>query len=301
MTNQDRHSLTIQEQIHCQVQLLKSELKLDFVALALADANYRDIYWKIALGARTERYRKIMVRMGKGMAGKVLKAKCPYIITYFPEEVQDEMLEYPIFLVESLRSGLGVSVDSLLPEQKHSYGVLLVGQREERIFSHQEIEQVEQYASMLAALYDDSAKVLSTSETKETEPLDLTSPILHRLREFHKEGFTCELLDQRITRLSHRRQHEISEVLKLLAYDCSRSQSNATLILEQDQIGNTLVMFEGKGKYYLSEDVFHAMKQHLKSLKSDFEISVEEDCQSVRFTLPTRLLLDEVHWSIDQT
>lgn len=298
LTKDSSYPLTIQKQIQFELQQLKSDMKLDFVAVALADANYREIYWKIALGAKSERYRKIMVRMGRGMAGKVLKAKSPHIITYFPEEVRDEMLEYPIFLVESLRSGVGVSIDSSLPEQKLSYGVLLVGQREDRVFNQHEVEQIEKYAFVLATLYDNtSSTFVSKKETNEVEK-DLMSPLLQRLQVLHKEGVICELLDQRITSLSYNRQLEIAEILELLAHDFSCSGSNTMITIEQDEIGNTLVMYAGEGNYCLSHEVFNSMKDLLKSLKSDLELSVEQHRQFVRFTVPTRQLLDEIHWNV---
>ncbi|MCM3782224.1 hypothetical protein M3231_04520 [Neobacillus mesonae] len=298
MTEFSSRPFTIQQQIQAELQQLKSEMKLDFVSVAIADGDYRDIYWKIALGARTERYRKIMVRMGKGMAGKVLKSKSPHIVTRFPEEVQDEMLEYPIFLIESLRSGVGVSVSSTRPEQRSSSGVLLVGERKERVFSRQEIERVEQSASVLASLYDNTAKPPITEDTDEPEQVELISPLFQRLRNLHKEGVTCELLDQRVTRLSPHRQQEIAGILELLAPHCSRTLTNVTVSMEQDEIGNTVVIYEGKGTCDLTDDFFNSMKSLLHSLKSDLEISVEQQHQFFRFTIPTRQLLDEMHWKI---
>ena len=299
MTEPSSHHVTIQKQIQTELEQLKSDLKLDFIAVALADENYRDIHWKMALGANTERYKKIMVRMGKGMAGKALKSKAPYIVTYFPEEVQDEMLEYPIFLIESIRSGMGVSVDSSRPEQKLSYGVLLVGQREERVFSPQEIERVEQSAAALAALYDHTAAFISLAEPEEAEQVvDLTGPLLQQLRKLHKEGVQCELLDQRLTRLSSHRQQEIAKVLDLLVHDYFSGLSSAKITLEQDAIGYTLVVYEGKGACSHTHESFHALRELLKSLKSDLEVSVAQGRQSVRFAIPTRQLMDEIHWEV---
>lgn len=298
MIEPPNHHVTIQKQIQTELQQLKSDLKLDFIAVALADEDYRDIHWKMALGANTERYRKIMVRMGKGMAGKVLKSKAPYIVTYFPEEVRDEMLEYPIFLIESIRSGMGVSVDSSRPEQKLSYGVLLVGQREERVFSPQEVERVEQSAAALAAIYDHTAAFVSLAEPEEAEQVDLTGPLLQKLRSLHKEGVQCELLDQRLTRLSRHRQQEIAEVLDLLVHDYFSCLSNAKITMEQDAIGYTLVVYEGEGTCCHTDETFHTLKELLKSLKSDLEVSVAQHRQSVRFAIPTRQLLDEIHWEV---
>lgn len=297
MTREDDQSLSIQQQIQQELQQLKSELALDFVAVALADVNYRDIYWRIALGAKSERYRKITVRMGRGMAGKVMQTKRPLIVTSYPEEVRDEMLEYPIFLVEEIRSAVGVSVDSELLEQKQSYGVLLVGQREERVFREQEIARVEQSAAVLAVLYDSTIALEPAQKQEQVELTDMKSPLLQRLRQFRMQGITCELLDQRITRLSHGRQQQIGEILDLLVNHSLRSFQQAGVTLEQDESGHTLVEFQCNGGDPLSQDLFNPVNDLVKSLKCDLEIVVEAERQSVRFTIPTRLLLDEQIWN----
>ncbi|GIO44712.1 hypothetical protein J41TS4_44700 [Paenibacillus apis] len=297
LTREDDQSLTIQQQIQQELQQLKSDLALDFVAVALADANYRDIYWKIALGAKSERYRKITVRMGRGMAGKVMQTKRPHIVTSYPEEVRDEMLEYPIFLVEAIRSAVGVSVDSKRPEQKQSYGVLLVGQRQERVYHEQEIARVEQSAAVLAVLYDSTVVLEPAKEQERAEHTDVKSPLLQRLREFRAEGITCELLDQRITRLSHTRQQQIGEILDLLVHHSMRSIHQASVTMEQDELGHTRIEFQCVGGEPLSQDLFNPVNDLLISLKCDLEIAVEAERQSVRFTLPTRLLLDEQIWN----
>ncbi|WP_314589323.1 hypothetical protein [Paenibacillus terrigena] len=297
MTNESDQPLTIQQKIQLELQRLKLEMALDFVAVALADANYRDIYWKIALGARSERYKRITVRMGNGMAGKVLQAKRPHIVTSFPEEVRDEVLEYPIFLVESLISGVGVSVDSAREEQEQSYGVLLVGQREERVFDQQEIERVERSAAVLAELYDRTTLHPSTDEMHMLVQAEHASPVLLRLRDFRAKGVTCELLDQRIIRLSHERQEQIASILELLVHHCSRAISTTRIVLDQDELGHTQVEYECAGGCHFSQEILNPVKDQLKSLKCDLEIVMEERRQSVRFTVPTRLLLDELNWN----
>ena len=297
MINESDQPLTIQQRIQLELQHLKSDMALDFVAVALADADYRDIYWKIALGAKSERYKKITVRMGNGMAGKVLQARRPHVVTSFPEEVQDEVLEYPIFLVESLRSGMGVSVDSGRVEQKESYGVLLVGQREERVFSEQEIEDVERAAANLAALYDSITIHPQSNVMQGTVRAAQASPLLQQLRDFRAKGVTCELLDQRITRLSHERQEQIATILELLVCHCIQANSATKIVLGQDDAGHTLVEYECEGECHLSREMFNPVKDQLIALKCDLEIMVEERRQSVRFTVPTRLLLDEMNWN----
>ncbi len=297
MINDSGQPLTTQQQIQLELQQLKSEMALDFVALALADDNYRDIHWKIALGAQSERYKKITVRMGNGMAGKVLQTRRPHVVTYFPEEVQDEVLGYPIFLVESLRSGVGVSVDSIRPERKKAYGVLLIGQREERIFGEPDVEEVKRSAARLAVLYDSITTPGQESEAQETLQEEKASPLLLRMKEFRKQGMTCQLLDQRMTRLPLERQDQIAAILELLVRHSIQAHTRAGVVLGQDEAGNTLVEFESEEDGLISRELLDPVKEELFALKCDLEILAEGSCQTVRFTIPTRILLDEQHWN----
>lgn len=297
MTNDSDKALTIQQQIHQELKQLKLEMALDFVAVALADADYRDINWKIALGANSQRYKKITVRMGNGMAGKVLQTRRPHVVTSFPEEVKDEMLEYPIFLVESLCSGMGVSVDSERAQQKEAYGVLLVGQRTKRVFSEQEIEAVKKAAAKLAALYDSATMHPISDHMKDKVHSTASSPLFQKLLGFRLKGVTCELLDQRITQLSHERQEQIAEILELIVEHCINSNPTMKIVLGQNKVGHTLVEYKCVGDCQLSKEMFDPVRHQLIALKCDLEIVVEERHQSVRFTIPTRLFLDELNWN----
>ena len=281
-------------------------MDLDFVAVALTDGQYRDIYWRFALGARSDRYKKIAVRMGRGMAGKVLQGMTPHIVAEFPEGIQDEVLEYPIFLVESLASGVGVTIKSTIHMDRQAYGVLLVGQRSRREFAEEEIVSVQTCASILAQLYDeepidcvDSGEmngVYTLDRDLECTTKEAVRPFRKLLRQAQAVGMTCELLDQRITRLSSQRQEEILEILAFLIQECDISTVPAKLVIGQDELGQTLIEFEGFLFHPVSQELFLPVMPQLKSLKCDLEIVIEKEKQSVRFTIPTRFLLDEMNW-----
>ncbi|BFH37429.1 GAF domain-containing protein [Paenibacillus melissococcoides] len=334
MTNESSSQPTLQQQVQRELEELKRDMGLDFVAVALADGKYRDIYWRFALGANSERYKMITVRMGRGMAGKVLQGKRPHVVTAFPEEVRDEVLEYPIFLVESLRSGVGVSVDSIADVRRKAYGVLLVGQRSPREFSAHDIERVQSCARTLGRFYDEedarrlrcgrmdppaSENPLPTqaepngsqsAERSETpaEPSDhgqdreparqAAGPILRLLKAARSAGVACELLDQRVTRLSLERQEQFAAILEVLVNTCvSSSPVNAQLVIGQEETGNTRVEFNSFLLHALSQELFLPVMEQIRSLKCDFEIVTKKSTQSVRFIVPTRLLLDEMHWN----
>ncbi|MDQ0091446.1 hypothetical protein J2T12_004883 [Paenibacillus anaericanus] len=305
------NKLTIQQKIQWELEQLKNEMGLDFVAIALSDGQYRDIYWRFALGAQSDRYKKIAVRMGRGMAGKVLQGMSPHVVLAFPEEVQEEVLEYPIFLVESLYSGVGVSINSTIHVQNQAYGVLLVGQRSRREFPEEDIMRVQACAGTLAGFYDEAPTAPSGSEDSSVSPTWINESsrdtdsklnnshgsIIKLLQEARAAGITCELLDQRITRLNDERQEEITAILALLVRECGTQAVDAQLIIGQDELGQTLIEFEGYLLHPASNELFLPVMEQLKSLKCDLEIVIEKDKKSVRFTIPTRVLLDEMHWN----
>ncbi|AOZ91352.1 hypothetical protein [Paenibacillus crassostreae] len=304
------NSTTIQQKIQRELEELKQEIGLDFVAIALTDGIYRDIYWRFALGAKSDQYKKISVRMGKGMAGKVLQGMTPHVVNVFPGDVQEEVLEYPIFIVESLHSGVGVSIKSTIQAQRLAYGVLLVGHRSRRIFLAQEIARVQDCASVLAQLYDEVTNSGDVEEFvgipksneqlyKDTESAmnHKTGPIVQLLHEAQAAGITCELLDQRITRLSGERQEEIAAIISLLVQEYAISTEASQLIIGQDELGHTVIEYEGYLLHPASQELFQSVMPQLKSLKCDLEILIEKEKQSVRFSIPTRLLLDEINWS----
>lgn len=302
MTNESHNNTTLQQKIQWEMEKLKQEMGLDFVAVALADGDYRDIYWRFALGANSDRYKRITVRMGRGMAGKVLQGRSPYIVTSFPEEVREEVLEYPIFLVESLKSGVGVSVRSLQYEGSRAYGVLLIGQRSSREFSHTDIEHVELCANVLSRIYDSEAIDSDRLDEKvgtEESILDMeTGAILHLLHQAQIKGVTCELLDQRITRLTTERQDELAAILSIMLHNYETSVEHPQLIIDQDELGQTLIEFQCSYLYPASQQLFQPVIEQIKSLKCDLEIVRGESIHSVRFTIPTRQLLDEMNWNL---
>ncbi|MHA0855437.1 GAF domain-containing protein [Paenibacillus sp. CMAA1364] len=301
MTNSTSLQLSIQRTL----EGLKKKLALDFVAVALTDGLYRDIYWRFALGAQSERYKKIAVRMGRGMAGKVLQGNSPLIVTAFPEEVQDEVLEFPIFLVESLTSGVGITIKVPLHLDREPYGVLLVGHRSRREFTDNDITIVQHSAGVLAKLYDDEPICMMDARDANDRNIEgsdagLTTkledgPVHNLLHDAKKAGLTCELLDQRITRLSIERQEEIRAILTCLIQACDVSKASAQLVIGQDELGQTLIEFEGV-LHPATQDLFLPVISQLRSLKCDLEIIIELEKQSVKLIIPTRFLLDELYW-----
>jgi signal transduction protein with GAF and PtsI domain len=297
------NSASLQQSIQWELEKLKSEMELDFVAVAFSDGQYRDIYWRFALGAHSDQYKKIAVRMGRGMAGKVMQGMSPHIVTKFPDDVKEEIQEYPIFLVESLYSGMGVSINSDIHVHKQARGVLLVGHRSSRQFPLEDILTVQRCASRLAQWVDESndtpenqTEYLQNSESMTTMEI---GPILKLLHEAQATGIACELLDQRITRLTYERQEEIAIIVAFLLRGIAPASSTeaSQLVIGHDESGQTLIEFEGYLLNTATQELFLPVMTQLKSLKCDLEIVIGKEKQSIRFFIPTRLLLDEMNWN----
>ncbi|MDF2035966.1 GAF domain-containing protein [Cytobacillus oceanisediminis] len=102
-----------------------TELECDFVGLALQNTDGPDVRWHYAAGNSNEKYKRISVRYGKGIAGKVISTGRPMYVENFPENIAGKALEYPIMLAEALKYAYAVPIHFKgIPK-----GVLLIGSR----------------------------------------------------------------------------------------------------------------------------------------------------------------------------
>lgn len=107
---------------------LRCDLDCDFVGLAFQDTEGPNIRWKIASGNSNDKYERITLRYGKGIAGRVISTGRPMEIKDFPNNIVGKALEYPIILAEKLLYSYAVPIlINGIPK-----GVLLVGSRDGR-------------------------------------------------------------------------------------------------------------------------------------------------------------------------
>lgn len=111
-----------------EMERIKSQCGFDFIALALmqpAEQNF-EIKWTYALGNRSNRYRRIVLQTGKGVAGNVFKTGKPLLVTSVEEELSEyNLFNFPIVRAESLTSFGAIP----LYKSNRVYGVLLVAFR----------------------------------------------------------------------------------------------------------------------------------------------------------------------------
>lgn len=121
---------------------LKKRLNCEFVALALQNEVGPDVRWHYASGNLNDKYKRITVRFGKGVAGKIISTGSPMMLIDFPNDIYGKVTDHPIMLAEKLVSCYAVPIFfNSLPK-----GVLLVGNREKYTFSEEDQEIVQDAA-----------------------------------------------------------------------------------------------------------------------------------------------------------
>ena len=120
---------------------LKEHFGFDFVGLALvqpAESHY-SLNWEYSIGNIRNRYNKITLQSGKGVAGIVFKTGKPMLV----EEVEElygesNLFSYPIVVAENIKSF------GAIPLYKYNRvkGVLLAGYRGEKRMTCEDFERL---------------------------------------------------------------------------------------------------------------------------------------------------------------
>ncbi|MBB6454033.1 GAF domain-containing protein [Salirhabdus euzebyi] len=127
---------------------LRENLSCDFTGVALQQQIGIDVNWPFVCGNRNEKYKHLLVRYGKGIAGKVIASGSPMTINSFPENILGKTTDYPIMIAEKLISAYAVP---LFWEGKPK-GALLIGYRSKHNFTTEEINTVRDGAKKVEAL-----------------------------------------------------------------------------------------------------------------------------------------------------
>lgn len=116
------------------IKKVKVQFDFDFVALALVQpAKFHFVLkWEYVLGNQSERYKRIILQTGKGVAGNVFKTGKPLRMESVEKELsKTNLFNYPIILSEKLTSFGAIP----LFKEGRVKGVLLVAFRDERVVS----------------------------------------------------------------------------------------------------------------------------------------------------------------------
>lgn len=111
------------------IDTLREQFKFDFVSIALVQsaANQFVLRWQYVSGNLNNRYKRIVLHSGKGIAGRVFKTGKSMIIPNVKTELEsNDMFNYPILVSEQLQSVCAIP----LWKDGRVLGVLLVGFRD---------------------------------------------------------------------------------------------------------------------------------------------------------------------------
>lgn len=125
--------VTLNENLDYQISLekLRFDEAFDFAALAFYENENQvsPIKWRYVSGNLNERYKLIVLRKGKGLAGTVMKTGKRMIIEDVNHDaIKNEKHKYPIIMSESLTAMIAIP----LWYEHYVYGVLLLGQRDNK-------------------------------------------------------------------------------------------------------------------------------------------------------------------------
>ncbi|MFT4415929.1 GAF domain-containing protein [Fredinandcohnia humi] len=140
----------IKIQIEHQLHEICTITSSDFSALAKLQQRTQDIYWEYAFGNRNERYKHMVGKPGKGLAGSVIRLGTTMIVDQDSPGFEQLRLQSPIMLAENLQSAVAVPVQC---KGKIS-GILLVGSRFRKKYSIEQINQIKTVAEKFGLFYD---------------------------------------------------------------------------------------------------------------------------------------------------
>ena len=113
-----------------EIDLIRNQFEFDFVALNIVITidNSPILKWQYASGNLNNRYQRMVLQPGKGIAVTVFKTGKPMLIKNVDQEIpMNEILSYHIVVAESLKSIGAVP----LWKSNRVAGVLLVGFRKQ--------------------------------------------------------------------------------------------------------------------------------------------------------------------------
>lgn len=244
--NVEEDKNNIRDSITAKMEQLRLVIDADFIGLAIYDAMNNEIRWRLAVGATNARYKRIVIRLGKGIAGEVVQLNRTIKIENYPKDVLGDPIEYPILLVEHLKSVVAVPV----ADDVRIYGVLLVGDRNKRTYSNSEeikAREVAQSIAMELAAGNIYKRIIH--ERQSIEDISMNEKINDSLFVRHlmerqrslslerKGNLHVEILDQSIV--------DIPEKIQKILIDSIETILNHTAKQEFDRVDIGIIREEG--------------------------------------------------------
>ncbi|TVT26720.1 GAF domain-containing protein [Salinicoccus cyprini] len=134
-------------EISIEVTLSDIQKTFDFDLVALTDIRVRQtnymIRWKYSIGSLGDQWKRIALQRGKGVPGTVMKTGKSMIITDITgTDMERDLFRYPILKTEQLQSFIAMP---LWNDDEEVMGILLMGNRDSRMYTEAEYEMVKQH------------------------------------------------------------------------------------------------------------------------------------------------------------
>jgi nitrogen regulatory protein A len=137
------------EEIQFELDQLRSVTSSDFSGMAWIEHHDSRIRWLYASGNSNERYKKLALKPGRGLAGLVIKLGRHVIVDAAMQNLERLRHDYSIMLVEQLLSAIAVPITI----RYETCGVLLIGDRTERLYETSDLYPIIHSADLLALLF----------------------------------------------------------------------------------------------------------------------------------------------------
>lgn len=138
--------MTIYAEYQTMTEEIRSAADFGLVAIALVEPaeNQYVLKWKYAAGNLNDRFKKVVLQTGKGIAGTVFKTGKPLLIPDISNFADSNNLyNYPVLAFEKLRSMGAVP----LWHNGRVAGVLLAGYREGQSMTEEKLRYLKQEAA----------------------------------------------------------------------------------------------------------------------------------------------------------
>ncbi|MBM7660105.1 transcriptional regulator with GAF, ATPase, and Fis domain [Bacillus mesophilus] len=131
----------VNKQLTNACQEIYQALHVDFTGIACYEGTNKEFRWKYVAGNRSSKWKRMTIRFGKGMAGKVYQTGSRVVY----DSSIDEAIDFPIVLAEKLERAIAFPIFL----KQDVWGVLLLGFRKPYDLSKLNQEAIVDYIKKL--------------------------------------------------------------------------------------------------------------------------------------------------------
>ncbi|MDO7906837.1 GAF domain-containing protein [Paenibacillus sp. JX-17] len=136
-------------EIQREIDLVCTDSRSDIAGVALAALPEGKVGWLYVSGSRNGRYRRIIVKPGRGIAGLTLRSGRPVKLDDAEPDLAKLRQNSPLMLAEQLHAAMAVPLRSA---DGQAVGVLMVGRRSPHVYTPEDLKSAESAAAKLRSL-----------------------------------------------------------------------------------------------------------------------------------------------------